>query len=522
MVEFLHYSWECLKGGFELGDGSIALLEAICIFVWLYGQHKKDKPGVMKARKEKTATLGKWTFILVFIAGTFIIAPYRVYRESEKAKVAAEKALHDKAPHLDGFIDQSMIGDEVGKTNSLVFLQVTVGNSGGSPSIAERYELQVLLTNKPSINADPIDFVDEYHLNALRADASVPYTLKRSELISEKTSKAIQPGDAPRGWIAFKLPGITLASQGGTNFTIVLSFMDINGNIIFVTNGFWKGRPGKTMQALQSPKTLPGSGNLTSPSDVSAGEQTNSHQWLPPELPPGCSNVTVFFGGQGIIYPTAIAKISSEGSGTKFQIKDLPDYLLTDVDKIPNYSPRLRNMWMRWGSVQQDYGGKTVNIPILPYVVSNRFFVEVEIPFLHARRRLVMNDDFDTELSKLPRTWDRNYSTNAYIYEVVNEYTNPVLQVFYTQPNEVHVHGIFVVTSNSCLASFGGSPQLYNLTSYRWICLTNMQEITNVADFLGTNSIAEVLTNALYNWKQPEQRAIFKYPSNRYPGVLAN
>ena len=122
--------------------------------MWFYGHHKKHKRKVMKEREERLTVLGKWAFLLMFISGTLIIAPYRQYRDGDKARVAAEKALHDKAPQLDGFIDQTMIGDELGKTNSLVFLQVTVGNSGGSPSIAERYDLQVLLSNKTTVDAE--------------------------------------------------------------------------------------------------------------------------------------------------------------------------------------------------------------------------------------------------------------------------------------------------------------------------------------------------------------------------------
>jgi hypothetical protein len=400
-----------------------------------------------------------------------------------------------------------------------------VGNSGHSPSIADSYALQVLLTNKTSVNGNSIDIPDQYTFTALTSNLNIPFVLTRSDLIEEKTSKAIQPGDEPRGWIAFTLPGVSLIHLARTNFTIVLSFSDINAKRTFVTNGFYKGKPARTEETLEHPRTLPGSGNLIAKTDANVHQslQTNNTGWLPPELPPNCSNVTVFFGGQSITYPLIVAEISTEASGTKFLIKDLPDYLLTGLDKMSNYSPLNRNLWIRWGVMQQDYGGKLVSSPILPFVISNRFFVEVKIPFVNDWRKIVMSDEFDSELSKLPRTWDRNYSTNAgsYVYEVVDELTNPVLQVFYTKPNEVHVNGIFVLDTNSVLESFG-EPPLLKTVSYRLISLTNGQEITNISGVFGTNSFAGVITNILYNMPQPGQRAIFKYPSNRHPGAFAN
>jgi hypothetical protein len=156
--------------------------------------------------------------------------------------------------------------------------------------------------------------------------------------------------------------------------------------------------------------------------------------------------------------------------------------------------------------------------------------VDVQIPFLNEKRKLVMSREFDSAVSKLPNNWDWNYSTNynstrgIYYYEIVNELTNPVLQVFYTAPNEIHVFGIFIVETNQILETFGAPPQLITLTS-KFINPTNMQEITNVFEIskaLGTNSMGNIITNYMYDLKFPESKTIFKYPFNRNQNVFAD
>ena len=147
-----------------------------------------------------------------------------------------------------------------------------------------------------------------------------------------------------------------------------------------------------------------------------------------------------------------------------------------------------------------------------------------------------MSDDFDNELS-IPLRWDRNYSTNysptggVYVYEVVNELTNPVLQVCYTSPNEIHINGIFKIDTDSVLASFGQQPQLITFTNRTASGLGFTQEITTVSlkseNFLEilsvpTNGLStgQMITNEFYRPIFTGQRPIFKYPSNRYLGAF--
>jgi hypothetical protein len=270
---------------------------------------------------------------------------------------------------------------------------------------------------------------------------------------------------------------------------------------------------------------IPGAENIFYP--VYPEIRTN---WLPPELPQDCSNVVVFLGSSGIIYSRLVAEISPEKLGTKFAIKDLPDFMLTNSDKLPNYSPHLENIWVRWDSAKQGFGDKIVDLPVLPFVVSNRFYVDVQIPFSNEKRKLVMSREFDSALTNLPKSWDWNYSTNynltygRYYYEIVNEFANPVLQVFYTAPNEIHVFGIFIVNTNQLLETFGGPPQLLTL-SVKFISKKSGKEITNVREIkkeLGTNSIGSLMTNYMYDLKLPESKTIFKYPFNRNANAFSD
>ena len=521
---------DCFLLGISFGDHILLWTEIICGLFWLFYRERGEE--AMKTREDKIRNIAKWALIGLILFSTFLLAPYLKYDAADSARQKAQTALDDKSAKLDGFIDQFLIAQEPGTTNSLIFLQATIGNSGGSASIAESYRLKVTLTNNESTNAELINFADEWKTNTYAAGKPYLIDLKRPQLISEKTSKAIQPGEAPRGWIAFRLNGVLFNQFKSTN--IFLSFIDISGKRIIVTNQFWKGKPALEMKSEDVTQTLPGSESLMVP--IEPVVQTNIAGWMPPELPPGCSNITVFFGSQSLVIPRLMAEASPEEGGTKFLIKDLPDFYLQNLDKMPNYSPRQKYMWIR-SSMSYSIGGKTVPFPIQPVVISNRLYVEVEIPFSNEKRKLIMSDSFDPELP-IPRLWDRNFSTNyisnglitggIYAYEVVNELTNPVLQVAYSAPNEVHVWGVFKVDAESDLVSFGQPPQLLTFSNWIAVGFENTQRITTVSlqssNFSETleiytndsaGSIGEIYTNEFYRPIFPGQRAIFKYPSNK-------
>jgi hypothetical protein len=86
--------------------------------------------------------------------------------------------------------------------------------------------------------------------------------LKRSDLLFEKTSIAIQPGSEARGWLAYRLTNATLNIQQKTRVPFVVSFLDVNGKRLSATNCFWKGNVLTNYESLELPLQLPGSGNL--------------------------------------------------------------------------------------------------------------------------------------------------------------------------------------------------------------------------------------------------------------------
>ena len=242
-------------------------------------------------------------------------------------------------------------------------------------------------------------------------------------------------------------------------------------------------------------------------------------KWQPPELPPGCSNVFVSFGGQQLKIPMFVAKVSSEKIGTKVLFNDIPpefSFFTNGYEKLPGYNASTSGMFFRVGSVQTKIEGRSVDYPILPYVRDNRLFVYVSMPFQNEKRIVSMSDDLD---SVIPQTWDRNYSSNA--FEVVNEDGRPVLQVFYKRPNDVQVNGVFVVNGYALFESFGAMPWL--ISPYVRVTQNQTTQEFEIADFQRTftNIAISMDTNAAYGTKFTDQKPIFKYPAWKYLGQYA-
>jgi hypothetical protein len=95
-----------------------------------------------------------------------------------------------------------------------------------------------------------------------------------------------------------------------TNFSFIVSFYDASVNQIYVTNGFrpfGKGRASE-FETVEFPKTLRGSENLIY-TNIPLEIAIDLSNWQPPELPPGCSNVTVWFGNEVFTTPRWQAEI---------------------------------------------------------------------------------------------------------------------------------------------------------------------------------------------------------------------
>jgi hypothetical protein len=178
--------------------------------------------------------------------------------------------------------------------------------------------------------------------------------------------------------------------------------------------------------------------------------------------------------------------------------------------------------------------GENVECPINPYVISNRLFVSVKIPFHNAQQEISMSDAMD---SKLPPYWDWNWSSNA--FEVINERNKPVLQVWYDHPNQIDVRGVFVLNTNFVVATFGrripfeithGKPTVISQYSrfdppFQEI-VTETQTFDSIEDFnkkYPNKAVgAWVNEKEIYSMVFSGQEPIFKYPSFQHRGVFAD
>ena len=128
----------------------------------------------------------------------------------------------------------------------------------------------------------------------------------------------------------------------------------------------------------------------------------------------------------------------------------------------------------------------------------------------------------------LSQTHFYNANRGMYYYEVVNELTNPVLQVCYAAPNAVVIKGIFQVDSNRFLSAFGQKPQLFTLTIGEPTngAMTASLKIENFHESLMIHSnetlasFGQRLTNEMFRPIFKNQRPLFKYPSNRKLGLF--
>ena len=279
--------------------------------------------------------------------------------------------------------------------------------------------------------------------------------------------------------------------------------------------------------------------------------ESNIAGWLPPELPPDCSTVTVWFGTMRVDEPVWLAKIPHTGPSTnyygtnsfttqitpnltltsyhwgeiatdgeviKYSVKDLPAAFVSNAEKMPDFSPRKRHVSFNSQFIKtQTPNGKSIDLPVWPFVASNRLFVDVMIPFINERRRILMDTNLDNELTNLPNSWDVNYNSNE--FEIVNEDTNPVLQIIYKHPNEVQVNGIYVVNGFDIYAAFDSPP--ISVSEKMGLKSTQMMEI---GDFekLFTNINVTLDTNSMFRIRISTEKTIFKYPSWEYLGQLAN
>jgi hypothetical protein len=232
--------------------------------------------------------------------------------------------------------------------------------------------------------------------------------------------------------------------------------------------------------------------------------ETRAEGWQPPELPSDCSNVVLRFGTYQISEPVWAATVPPTRGSVKFQRNEAPT-------EITNLWGRSSKPMFFWVYSMMDVGGHSFATPVMPYVKNRRLFVYAQTPIGGEMRKIEMNNEWDT---KIPDGWDRNFNANA--FEIVNESGRPVLQVLYRKSNEMDVSGIFVVGTNETLAAFGWimilfSPQT-NGTFNAY--MQGIKPPTNIESFY-------VPHNDPFATELSQQKCIFKYPSWKHPGELA-
>ena len=262
--------------------------------------------------------------------------------------------------------------------------------------------------------------------------------------------------------------------------------------------------------------------------------------------------MVIWFGSQGMIYKMEWLTNYpfAPGVTTSVPISNLPKGVRTNLPNIPGFSPHLKNV-LGFFAVSNRINGKIEDYyPVLPQVVSNRLYVFVKIPLTNYQR-IVMSDEMDSVLTNcLPQSpgfWDWNYSRNpkTNIFEIVNENKNPIVQVIYKSPREVLVNGVFFVSHYDIQATFDGKNPGYFLiqnvktnmpSDSLGVALTNQFGgiiFTNQpppgkhqlpfyqVNFGATNLILSLMVEDVYAGFSTNQKSIFKYPSNIFPGEFA-
>jgi hypothetical protein len=331
----------CIKNGACFSWDTFGVIDLACgaigaIFLLLTEER-------LKKWEKMEVSVRKYAILIILIQlgiGVIIVAPYNQYKAEKRAKDDALATLNDKSPKLDGFIDQWMIFVRAGETNTTIVTQIHINNYGGSGSLAENFKLKLLLATNDLVEAKPIDIPDYYQWQEIIGGQITVFRLSRPDLISEKTSTAIERGFGPRGWLAFKAPRI-LSQNQLSNISFVISFSDVAGNENYITNGFRRGKALTNSEAFDIPKTLDGSVNLVYTNYQIQSEMASG--WLPPELPADCTNVVIYLGTDAMPYSRFMAQISPV-EGTKFAIKDVPDFFLTGYENSPDYDPSRPDM----------------------------------------------------------------------------------------------------------------------------------------------------------------------------------
>jgi hypothetical protein len=247
-------------------------------------------------------------------------------------------------------------------------------------------------------------------------------------------------------------------------------------------------------------------------------------RWIPPELPSGCTNVIIRYGSKVQNWPRSWILTTPETG--HILLTNLPD-LFGNFRTSSIYSPRDRDIYIEYYSFVR-IGTNQEPDAIWPYIVSNRLYIAIRAPYANRAVPLLMDYEGLYEFTgKCPALWDFNCDRARDVCEIVNEHTNPVLQIFYRTPNEVQVNGIFVGDSYAQV-TYGDEPKFIPIYENPEVVLDvvhnqTTQKIT-IAEFKKETGAVTALINTneylrrLYRDLSANQKSIFKYPAMDHTG----
>jgi hypothetical protein len=181
-------------------------------------------------------------FIFIFLVGAFFVAWREQYQAVQAAKgetQKVEKKLGELTnPGLVLHIDQLGIGDSAEIPTLLRVLIVANLTNVGAPSIAESWELLVVLPDGSKHGPFPTVFIDPKAPIVFR---NPNFKLSPADALYNKTMQPIQKGDKKRGVLIFPLFGLErkVVEKTGTEF--ILSAKDVNDKLVSTERDWDKG-----------------------------------------------------------------------------------------------------------------------------------------------------------------------------------------------------------------------------------------------------------------------------------------
>src|SRR5579871_5752007 len=116
--------------------------------------------------------------------------------------------------------------------------------------------------------------------------------------------------------------------------------------------------------------------------------------WQPPELPDTYTNIILHFAANEFKIPRPVVEVLSEGGASKkLSLTNVPEEFLAHMETLTNYSPRQDYGYYRAASnIQWMLQNHAMTLPIMPHIISNRLYIDVEMAFLNEKTTLSINE----------------------------------------------------------------------------------------------------------------------------------